>query len=366
MPPDTTSIPLPPPVAAVLCSECRTHPGYRSTQTGDLVCEECARRDYEPCPSCRDLIRNDRWCGSCLQCAECRGLVPEDQTIDTVRGSTICEDCRVDAYAQCPGCDGWNRTGDACGNGCHDDSGSIYEWDYKPTPVFRGQGPVFLGTELEIEVDDGCLRDCADIAGKHLDGLGYLKSDGSLRHGFEIVTHPLSYDWAMTHFPWRMLEDLRRHGAFTTDDTGLHVHVSRAGFASPSHIYRWMKLIYRNQEPVQALARRCSSEWAAFEDADRRAVKDFAKGGFGARHRAVNTNNLDTFELRIFASSLDPTQVQAAWGFTAASVEYTRLLTVGELTRSNAWSWGAFTAWVAEHPRYASLYQQMGALACVC
>jgi hypothetical protein len=36
-------------------------------------------------------------------------------------------------------------------------------------------------------------------------------------------------------------------GAETIDGCGLHVHVSRAGFAGVRHAYRWTKSIYRNQ-----------------------------------------------------------------------------------------------------------------------
>src|SRR5882757_7083380 len=75
--------------------------------------------------------------------------------------------------------------------------------------------------------------------------------------------------------------------------TGLHVHVSRAGFDSACHVFKWMKFIYRNRERVTRLARRSSTQWAAFTDEDRRAVKHFAKGVQGERYRAINTGNDD-------------------------------------------------------------------------
>jgi hypothetical protein len=317
-----------------------------------VVCEGCASRYYTACAGCGQWYPHDAGCPDCVTCGRCEATVPDDDTVDTVRGSTICLDCRSGFYWRCPDCEGWNRAGDECGNGCCDpddcdcgdcraDSWSdlIHDYDYKPAPVFHGTGPLFLGPEIEVETPYARTEECVQIARSYLGNLGYLKADGSLVNGFEIVTHPMSYEWAMANFPWRMLTELSRCGAMVTDTTGLHVHVSRAAFASCCHTYRWMKFIYRNQRQVETLARRPSNAWAAFTADDRRAVKHYAKGAYSARYRAINTGNPDTFELRIFASSLDPTQVQAALGFAT---------------------------WLAQRPDYAPLRQQLEDLSCVC
>ncbi|MEV7230897.1 hypothetical protein AB0M79_28315 [Polymorphospora sp. NPDC051019] len=306
------------------------------------------------------------------------------ETVETVRGSTVCETCRDAYYWQCSQCDGWNRDGAYCGNDCcpedcvcddccpadYDDGdrgGLVFDYDYRPRPIFHGTGPLFLGPEIEIATPGHRDWSCAELANSHLGRLGYLKNDSSIDGGFEIVTHPMSYRWAMDNFPWRMLDELAAAGCEATNRTGIHVHVSRDGFTSPSHVYRWMKFIYRNERQVTTLARRTSREWAAFTDDDRRAVKDYAKGTRGyARYRAINTGNSDTFELRIFASSLDPRQVQAALGFAAASVEYTRALTAHDIARDGGWTWPAFVDWLTARPAYAPLTQQLEALACVC
>lgn len=36
--------------------------------------------------------------------------------------------------------------------------------------------------------------------------------DSSIGNGFEIVTHPMSYQWAMATFPWPMLTRLAGAG----------------------------------------------------------------------------------------------------------------------------------------------------------
>jgi hypothetical protein len=303
--------------------------------------------------------------------------------VQTVRGSAICRDCRDEWYWQCAVCDGWNPDGDDCGTGCCPDQcecedcrpgedfvdfgGLVHDYSYKPRPVFHGQGPLFLGPEIEIETPYYRDLECAEIAHSHLGALGYLKVDSSINNGFEIVTHPMSYEWAIANFPWQMLTDLNQTGCHASPSTGMHVHVSRDGFSSTCHTYRWMKFIYRNEQQVTTLARRSSDHWAAFTDHDRQAVKDYAKGARGHhRYRAINTTNPATFELRVFASSLNPREVQAALGFAAASVQYTRDLTIDKIAKGGGWAWPAFVDWLTSRPAYAPLTEQLEVLQCVC
>jgi hypothetical protein len=349
--------------------------------TGNATIDNAAVADPETdatCTSCGAEILFDGTCDNCVRCDRCAAITPDDDTITTARGHRICERCRTSDYTMCPACDSWNRDDTHCGNGCDDEDddyddedsedfgGRIHDYGYKPEPEFHGSGPLYLGAEIEIATPGYGYRDyeCVESAQDHLGRIGYLKTDSSIGGGFEIVTHPMSYDWAIEKFPWDLLTDLDNRGCEATDATGMHVHLSRAGFSSDCHIYRWMKFIYRNQDPVTTLARRSSSSWAAFTDNDRRFVKHYAKGGYGERYRAINTNNTDTFELRIFASSLNPTEVQAALAFAAASVEYTRQLSAYVICRHGGWSWSAFCDWVAEQPAYAPLREQMEALEC--
>ena len=328
-------------------------------------------------------------------CDGCPTAVPADDTITTLAGAQICPTCQREDYWCCPDCGGWNPLGHPCGNHCDEDdeddddddddaddedddgygaSGRlIHGYGYKPYPVFHGTGPLFLGLELEVATPRDRWEP-ARLADRHLGSLGYLKADDSIGGGFELVTHPMTYPWALDHFPWPLLPALAQAGCQATERCGLHVHLSRTGFTSPAHVYRWMTLIHRNQTPVTALARRDSHEWARFDHDDRHHTKDYAKGAPGIyRYRAINTQNPHTFELRIFASSLQAVQVQAALGFAAATVDYTRTLTIPAITRHGGWTWPAFTDWLATRSQYVPLLDQVRALtgtrggaSCVC
>lgn len=246
----------------------------------------------------------------------------------------------------------------------------IHYWDYRPRPQFHGKGPLFLGMELEVECSRGRRRPGL-IAEEGMGELGYLKSDGSLSNGFEIVTHPMSYPFFVRKFPWDMLPRLRDAGAEVGDGTGIHVHVSRAGFTDPVHQFKWLKWWHRSRDQVSHLAGRDSGRWAAYRPEDREAVKDVCKGRHSRgrwqdsdywtadRYSAVNVTNPDTYEVRVFRSSLEPERVKSMIGLVDASVHFTRELTVPDIFTRQAWSWGGLSDWVSSTPTRRQKYHDL-------
>lgn len=345
------------------------------TVSGHRICPRCTRYYRYDCDQCHRVTGNitslgltwysTRLCRTCAdgsywECDDCTTLIDS---------GSYCNDCNrdddddgdSDYGCGCPEC---RRTYGEGGNA------AVRYYSYSPIPEFHGDGPLYLGVELEIETEwrTSELEQCARIATAALGDLGYLKSDSSLNNGFEIVTHPMAHAWAAENFPWSMLADLASAGALASDAAGLHVHVSRAGFSSPAHVYKWLQLLYRNSAGVIRIARRDSRQWASFGQPDmRQRIKDHAKGDrYGERYSAVNVQNRDTFEMRVFASTLDVTELRAAMDLAAASIEYTRTLTVADITHRDGWSWGAFERWVGQRPEYTALATQMAGALCAC
>ncbi len=359
------------------CDECGLPATEPHTTVDDgVLCGGCATT-WTRCAQCdrythdtTDTVNDGPVCDHCTagysRCDDCWLLARDLRQADN--GNDVCGECAIDYHA-CDEC-GQLTTGydDYCSD-CTPASRYIHDYSYKPTPLFHGTGPVFLGLELELKTSGG---DCARLATSSLGRLGYLKDDGSIGNGcgFEIVTHPMSYPYAMTEFPWDLLPELHERGAYTDSDVGIHVHVARAGFTSAVHVYRWMKFFYRNESHLTRLARRRSDSWAAFEPDARAGIVDFAKSshefglGNGGRYQAINTMPEHTFEVRIFASSLIPQRVQAALGFVAASVEYTRALSSSDVTRRRGWEWAAFVTWLRAQPVYSPLLAELQELAC--
>jgi len=344
----------------VTCAECDTTlsiDDVHHTVNAIAVCDPCARVRYWFCDICR------RYSDESTTAADDDNSVC--QSCELPHGYYECDDCEtlITRGSLCTYHRRRHLTSCSCGE-CSCDN--IHTYDFKPEPDFRGTGPLFLGLELEINVPRGEVDTCATQALEQLGTLGYLKDDSSIQHGFELVTHPMSYRWAIDSFPWQLLDDLAQRGCHG-DDTGLHVHVSRDAFDDPRHVFLWMKFIYRNEYHVQALARRVSNQYAAFTPTARANVTHTCKGTHhNERMSAINTLNRTTFELRMFASSLNPKQVQAALAFAAASVEYTRELTLAAISRHRGWEWDAFTRWLDQRPQFAPLTQECEALACAC
>ena len=250
-----------------------------------------------------------------------------------------------------------------------DDNGVIHSYSYRPRPEFFGSGQYHLGFELEVEARSNSRYHGAEITQNMLGSRAYMKDDGSLNDGFEIVTHPHTLDKYQGDFDWDFLDKLRRDGfrSWNTTSCGLHVHVSRTAFGTgrqpwdaenrptrseiilkrQSHELRFMKLIYDNQRQVERIAGRSNNNYATFQDKGKLVPKLKEGNQTSGRYSAINTENDDTLEVRVFKGSLRKERVLSAIEFVTASVEYTRNLKV--TSKNQALSWLRFTAYVSQN-----------------
>jgi len=355
------------------------------TSLAMVTCDRCGNTaDYPgtyPDYITHQPDRSGAFCANCcIACEECgvtatsHNSYPHYIEYRVGPGGDYCDEC----VTYCENCSEY-YTGDECpdvsDHSYDDDDGSyrdgnglINSYSYKPYPEFHGVGPAFLGAEIEISAPGHGFNQAARIAADGLGSLGYLKEDSSISLGFEMVTHPMTYAYAMDNFPWPMLRELHDLGCRATEETGIHVHVSRAGFASPCHVYRWMKFVYRNAREVQAIARRRSRDWAPFDASTRQQQKHYAKndrdpyGGsvYCPRYSAINSQNAETFEVRVFASSLNEHEIKAALALVAATVEYTAHLSAHDILRNDGWTWSAFMQWLPN--KYAPLRSEAARL----
>lgn len=267
------------------------------------------------------------------------------------------DDHAEDCEGGCPCC------ACACGYQPYDSGESssslINGYSYRPQPRFHGDGPVFLGAELELDTRHG---NTDRLAHRVLTDWGqervYLKHDGSVR-GFEVVSHPMTYDYWTQNMALDVMSDWYDMGARPDESCGLHIHVSRDAFSNPVHQFKWMKLFYRNRSLVEHVARRRDSSYARFSSHDNkhaRYMKHYAKGGIGGeRYQAINAGNEHTFEVRVFASTLSAAEFRASLALVDASVEYSRQLSTQDIIRNNGWSEAAFTRYVNDAGKYGDL-----------
>jgi len=321
---------------------------------GDLRCEPCASEYYTDnggshnfvtCPSCDDITHRDNcsWYNDSLYCQNCH-----DNYVYT------CDECSEEY---------WDGNGHDCSE---EDEGTIHSYSYRPSPYFFGKGQYHLGFELEVEARNESRYAGAEIAQDTLGSHAYMKDDGSLSDGFEIVTHPHTLEAYQTDFNWEFISKLKRGGfrSWNTDTCGLHVHVSRTAFGEgaipwnrvdrdqlilrkQSHELRFMKLIYDNQRQVERIAGRSGNHFATFGDKGKLVAKLKYGNQSDGRYSAINTENDATLEVRVFKGSLRKERVLSALEFVTASVEYTRDLKV--TSKNQALSWLRFTAYVSEN-----------------
>lgn len=373
------------------CSEIRTRLRAEQERANEPVVERitCAVPDCDGEPATwRGRWNRDRTlCDDHVTCGHCGDIV-RDYDMDEDTGA--CNSCRENAF-YCDSCGEWSWNADECESDDHGPQG-INNYGYKPEPVFwfaddsdpDNERELFLGMELEFEaprqgskfakIVDVINARVGSFAGSY-DDLAYLKDDSSISYGAELVTHPMTYRFAMEQFPWDMLDEAWNLGARAKDTTGIHIHVSRAGFTSDAHVYRWAKFIYRNQTMVERISGRQGNSYAQFDPQKRREVK-FAGKDVGKMHAArdamrersnrdylyrpfddpdsctmeryaaINWQNDHTAEVRVFRSSLRPRKVKAYLALVHASVMYTGTLDYAKVAKARGWEWSAFTAWL--------------------
>lgn len=364
-------------VTEVLCDNCNSSidPDNGSVLSDDnqtlcldcmFSCERCDYIGNRNTDDYNSIDGDEIWCSSCTEnhacwCARHEEYVSSSMYYIRDVGESWCVYCAENRASWCEDCDEYYA------DGCEDcmNSRDIHDYNYRPDPIFRSvegeNTKLYFGIEIETEVSRGGMdiTACSEYAVRleHEYDLAYLKHDGSLNNGFEIVTHPASHAYYKKEDNplWETLETLRQRPytmkSWDTGTCGLHIHISRAGFSSGSHQHRFLQLVYSNPEFYSTLAGREASHWAKFDDVVR-AEREFDPWGnrlgykqwrsykhklaghnsnHSDRYSAVNTLNRHTLEMRIFRGTINSNTVKAAIDLAHASVEYTRELRVPDV-----------------------------------
>lgn len=278
---------------------------------GRYYCEECLESNTNVCQDCGDRVWNSE--------------------IRSDGNTTVCNDCYDDNYNTCETCGRiihndqsyYDEDGDI--PYCHNcyvqlEEAAIKPYSYKPPEVrFFGNGPLFMGVELEIdgagELHDNAqaLIDAANGKKFHI----YTKHDGSLDDGLEIVSHPMSLEYHINEMPWRdvMEKAIDMHyRSHNTSTCGLHVHVNRTAFgktyeeqeaviARIVHFFElhWNELV-RFSRRTEANLQHWASRYGISDSAKDTYKK--AKDKHLGRYVAVNLENYSTVEFRMWRGTL--------------------------------------------------------------
>ena len=331
-------------------------------ENGEYICEHCQDDYYIFSEDCdrliheRDIMTVDDTRYLCEDCAagyytcdHCRELFSEGNIAVNDYDLTLCEHCYNEYYFTCDRCgevyhiDNGEYVDDLyyCHHCAADYRGRIHSYNYKPMPRFYGG---CAGYGIELEIDDGdnreeAARDIQAAGEKHV----YVKEDGSLSSvGMEIVTHPATLEYHVSHFPWK---DICRvaisygYRSHDTDTCGLHIHASRSLFGNSDierdlTIAKIMLLVDRWYDTyIIRFARRDLSNmrrWADKpnadiqpEDNDTDAINKSKKHA-SDRYRAVNLCNNHTVEFRFFRGTLKKDTIIASIQWIDTIINYCR------------------------------------------
>lgn len=222
-----------------------------------------------------------------------------------------------------------------------------------PSKFDQHKPKVLAGLELEVEVIGD--RDRDEHAGRVLDALGKItvdgkqytyaccEHDGSLDHGFEIVTGYTGLDIHRKQLQnlENAKEGLKSHN---TSTCGLHIHLCKSDMTT-LHASKLILFINdpSNQRLVHSLARRDESSYAKFKDkkSDLSWIKnalDFSTKERKLMHmnmdryESLNFMNPKTIEYRLFRGTLKYETLIACLEFAYATWFFTRSASIQQLT----------------------------------
>lgn len=339
---------------------------------GTFACEECMEDlHYWRCEDCEEWYPNSVYCmrthddrticSDCsdnyLFCDSCGELYHEDDIVTDGRVS-VCESCFEYGYVRCDECGTiidsdyahWHDDGTYCDSCFEQMDVGINSYNYKPEPIFKGNPESGLYYGVELEVDDGSdEEDCANELHDVSDSI-YMKHDGSLDDGFEIVTHPASLKYHMNGMNWHNICKTAVSYGYRSHDTntcGLHIHASRDGLGETESeqdlvIAKLMLLFDRNWDNIVKFSRRnfyALEEWAKKldseiepDDDETMAVRKSKMNSYD-RYRAINLTNTHTIEFRVFRGSLKPETVLASIQFVDTLITVCKQTKLSDMAR---------------------------------
>ena len=306
-----------------------------------------------------------RWCPDCVEdgayeCANCGVLVAASRArYDAVSGDRLCPECYnrlIDersahdySHWECDCCEEDTRT-------------TIHGYSYKPKARIskRSNEPddeLTLGVELEVDTRDDDIEryDCAQRIVDLTDRV-YLKNDGSLDHGFEIVSHPGTLAHHMYELPWKGICRKAERAGFRSHDIGtcgLHVHVGRQQLGDTleerDDVIRKITILVKRYWPeMLRFSRRTRSQvsdWAQEPDiwyrpdaSAGRVLNQYIRvaNDHGDRYYAINCENEATVEFRLFRGTLRRDTLIATLQLVWNICEYAKAHSVDDIQHS-AW-----------------------------
>lgn len=357
------------------CDETLRRDDAITSPTGDLFCRSCFDEKFITCEHCdtayvRDdcggaEFDNEWWCQRCVDrnlrsCEHCDNYVLASDFRFHTDGWEGCESCYDEYCSDNPNVEENVLRG-------------IEDHSYKPDPIYfrtkeekrlQPRERAYIGFELEVEsmspgydVNVGAKK-AVDISSK-FNGtpLFYCKYDGSLRNGFEVVSHPMTRKFMFSEREGgkaiisEMIQTLRRDGfrSWSTDTCGLHFHLSRKHFDGTFHLFKFLRFFYAmdrsfivsvsGRKSENHMRQYCSLKDGNYSD-QAKAIIEKSMPGYRSdnRYQAVNLCNRNTVEVRIFKGTLKEESFFRKAELMFAAIDFTKSAPAG-YTMDDFFAW---------------------------
>lgn len=367
-------------VYAGLVKKCAQCGGYhylkdlRKDSSGEFYCDPCiAENGWKVCSDCGEILRDSSlWVmvnkgtteervvctvcisnGNYLVCEDCGNYYSGANISIHSRGIAICTNC-APAWTTCRDCGmPIRRLDENIFNGeyycerCNPERIAIHNYSFKPAPRFYGLGDLYMGVELEIDRGEDPEETASEIKCKQI----YCKHDGSLEdNGVEIVTHPCSLEYHTHELGWEQVINVARSHDYESHNAGtcgLHVHVNRTFFGETFdtqelNISKVIILVQRFWEQIVMFSRRrrgdinhwAKKPYADFkkEDSTTETFRKMRREKDGEdRYRAINLQNSNTIEFRMYRGTLKLNTLLATLQFTDGICRYAKNHSMDEM-----------------------------------
>lgn len=287
----------------------------------EFYCNDCVEENCFYCSGCQEwYIRGDvscysstnndnLYCGECAYnigvCCDC-GRCGEDVQYEEDEDEYYCSSCRpssplIKSYHDAPEL-------------------RFYKLDNENTELFYGfeleieQGTWNLGNEEEAQKIKNIVNDFL-----------YFERDGSLNSGFEIISHPFTFNYFKNNIAnkfEKVLKMLSEDGykSHDTSTCGLHFHISRRAFGDTiekqdENINKLILFTEYYKDHIIKIARRSSQHYVKFlsdyyDDTSNIEEKaksiDFIKDHKRpSRYLVINDTNTNTVEFRLCRGTLN-------------------------------------------------------------
>ena len=255
---------------------------------------------------------------------------------------------------------------ESCYNEIKEQRKVIHNYSYKPEPIFiigktkdcgGLKDKIFTGIEQEVECGENSTQDIgASLVNKFTkkNKWFYLKSDGSLSNGFELVTHPANlhghYD-----LPWHDVNKFYTDHNVKSDSTttcGLHIHTNK-DIMDDNHQKKLAYFINSQRDNMEHIARRAASRWAKFKRANH-PIESIHKSS-GEKYEALNWLPPQTVEFRLFKGTINSNIVLASIEFVHSAIMFTQSVDNINILKNTTEAWKRYIDYVSGDKDYKYL-----------